>query len=72
VLVSTSWSRTTAGARPPHKRPPTAPTPSYAAPGERTNTQLKTWHIPANSAAAPGAGQIAKAIHVLQTVDVGG
>jgi len=36
------------------------------APGERANAQLKSWHILRKLAAAPSAGQLAKAIHILQ------
>jgi hypothetical protein len=37
-------------------------------PGERANTQLKTWHILRKLRCCPWrAGQLAKAIHVLQT-----
>ena len=43
------------------------------APGERANAQLKTWHILHKLRCCPWrAGQIAKAIHVLQTREIGG
>jgi DDE superfamily endonuclease len=43
------------------------------APGERANAQLKTWHILRNLRCSPWqAGRIAKAIHVLQTREIGG
>ena len=42
-------------------------------PGERANAQLKTWHILRKLRCCPwSAGQIAKAIHVLQTREIGG
>ena len=41
-------------------------------PGERANTQLKTWRIPQTPLLPPKAGQLAKAIHVLQTREIGG
>jgi DDE superfamily endonuclease/Helix-turn-helix of DDE superfamily endonuclease len=43
------------------------------APGERANAQLKTWHILRKLRCCPWrAGQIAKAIHVLQTREIAG
>jgi hypothetical protein len=43
------------------------------APGERANAQLKTWHILRKLRCCPWrAGQLAKAIHVLQTREIGG
>jgi hypothetical protein len=43
------------------------------APGERANAQLKTWHILRKLRCCPWkAGQIAKAIHVLQIREIGG
>ena len=43
------------------------------APGERANAQLKTWHILRKLRCCPWrAGQLAKAIHVLQTHEIGG
>jgi DDE superfamily endonuclease len=43
------------------------------APGERANAQLKTWHILRKLRCCPWqAGRIAKAIHVLQTREIGG
>jgi hypothetical protein len=43
------------------------------APGERANAQLKTWHILRRLRCCPWrAGQIAKAIHVLQIREIGG
>jgi len=43
------------------------------APGERANAQLKTWHILRKLRCCPWkAGQIAKAIHVLQTREIEG
>ena len=55
------------------KRPPTALTPSCAPPAERANAQLKTWHILRKLRCCPWkAGHLAKAIHVLQTREIGG
>jgi hypothetical protein len=43
------------------------------APGERANAQLKTWHILRKLRCCPWrAGQIAKAIHVLQAREIAG
>lgn len=43
------------------------------APGERANAQLKTWHILRKLRCCPWkAGQLAKAIHVLQTREITG
>ena len=43
------------------------------APGERANAQLKTWHILRKLRCCPWrAGQLAKAIHVLQTREIRG
>jgi hypothetical protein len=43
------------------------------APGERANAQLKTWRILRKLRCCPWrAGQLAKAIHVLQTRQIGG
>jgi DDE superfamily endonuclease/Helix-turn-helix of DDE superfamily endonuclease len=43
------------------------------APGERANAQLKTWHILRKLRCCPWrAGQLAKAIHVLQTRELTG
>ena len=42
-------------------------------PGERANAQLKSWHILRKLRCCPWrAGQLAKAIHVLQTRETGG
>ena len=42
-------------------------------PGERANAQLKTWHIPRKLRCCPWrAGQLAKAIHVLQAREIAG
>jgi hypothetical protein len=42
-------------------------------PGERANAQLKTWRILRKLRCCPWrAGQLAKAIHVLQTCGIGG
>jgi hypothetical protein len=43
------------------------------APGERANAQLKTWRILRRLRCCPWrAGQLAKAIHVLQVREIGG
>jgi hypothetical protein len=43
------------------------------APGERANAQLKTWHILRKLRCCPWkAGQLAKAIHVLQAREISG
>ena len=43
------------------------------APGERANAQLKSWHILRKLRCCPWrAGQLAKAIHVLQIREIGG
>jgi hypothetical protein len=62
------------GARtsPPPRKPPTPPTPSCA-PHERANAQLKTWATLHRLRSCPWhAGQIAKAIHVLQAREIAG
>ncbi len=42
-------------------------------PGERVNAQLKTWRILRKLRCCPWkAGQLAKAIHVLQAREIGG
>jgi DDE superfamily endonuclease len=42
------------------------------APGERANAQLKTWHILRKLRSCPWrAGQLAKAIHILQAREIG-
>ena len=43
------------------------------APGERANAQLKSWRILRKLRCCPWrAGQLAKAVHVLQTREIGG
>ena len=43
------------------------------APGERANAQHQSWHIPRKLRCCPWpAGQLAKAIHVLQTREIAG
>ena len=42
------------------------------APTERANAQLKTWRILRKLRCSWRAGQLAKAIHVLQTHEIGG
>jgi len=50
---------------------PTAPTPGYAALGERANAQLKYWRILHKSASAHAASTDSpKAIRVLQNYGV--
>jgi hypothetical protein len=64
-----SWAktRTRGSASPNRSKRPTVPTPGSAAPGERANAQLKTWHILRKLRCCPcRAGQLAKAIHILQ------
>jgi hypothetical protein len=47
--------------------------PSLRAPAERANAQLKTWRILRKLRCCPWrAGQLAKAIHVLQAREIGG
>ena len=47
--------------------------PSYDPPGERANAQLKTWHILRKLRCCPWrAGQLGKAIHVLQACEIAG
>ena len=71
--VTTSAFPTGAAANPPRRRTPTGPTPSYGAPGERANAQLKTWRILRKLRCCPWrAGQLAKAIHVLQAREIQG
>jgi hypothetical protein len=58
---------------PPRRRRPTAPTPSYDPPASGANAQLKTWHILRKLRCCPWrAGQLAKAIHVLQAREIAG
>jgi hypothetical protein len=57
---------------PPRRRPPTAHA-QLRFPGERANAQLKTWHILRKLRCCPWkAGQLAKAIHVLQAREIAG
>jgi hypothetical protein len=57
----------------PRRRPPTAFNAQLPSPGERANAQLKTWRILRKLRCCPRkAGQLAKAIHVLQTREIGG
>jgi hypothetical protein len=70
------------GASCPPRRRPTLRTPGCArqaaharlrAPGERANAQLKTWYILRKLRCCPWrAGQIAKAIHIVQTSEIRG
>jgi Helix-turn-helix of DDE superfamily endonuclease len=60
-------SRTRAGASPSRRSRPTGPTPSSAPLAKRANAQLKVWKILTKLRCCPWrAGQLAKAIHVLQ------
>ena len=53
--------------KPNPRKTPTAPHTKLRSPGERANAQLKTWHILRKLRCCPWrAGQLAKAIHVLQ------
>jgi hypothetical protein len=50
-----------------------APCPRPDSCGERANAQLKSWRIVRKLLCCPWrAGQLAKAIHVLQTREIGG
>jgi hypothetical protein len=65
--VTTCAPRTAAGTSPHHKGSQPSPRPAPF-PRERANAQLKTWRILRNLRCRPWrAGQLAKAIHVLQT-----
>ena len=70
--ANTSTFPTAAAASPPRKRTPTAHA-QLRSPGERANAQLKTWRILRRLRCCPGrAGQLAKAIHVLQAREIAG
>ena len=64
------------GLPPPRNKPASQKTANRAhaqllSPGERANAQLKTWHILRKLRCCPWrAGQLAKAIHVLQTREI--
>jgi hypothetical protein len=59
--------------KPPSQKAANSAHARLRAPGERANAQLKTWHILRKLRCCPWkAGQIAKAIHVLQTREIGG
>jgi len=55
------------------RRPPTVTHAKLRSPGERANAQLKTWRILRELRCCPWkAGQLAKAIHVLQAREIEG
>jgi DDE superfamily endonuclease/Helix-turn-helix of DDE superfamily endonuclease len=59
--------------KPPSQKAANSAHAKLRAPGERANAQLKTWQILRKLRCCPWkAGQIAKAIHVLQTREIGG
>jgi DDE superfamily endonuclease len=59
--------------KPPSQKAANSAHAKLRAPGERANAQLKTWHILRKLRCCPWrAGQIAKAIHVIQTREIGG
>ena len=59
--------------KPPSQKASNSAHAKLRGPGERANAQLKTWHILRKLRCCPWkAGQIAKAIHVLQTRKIGG
>jgi DDE superfamily endonuclease/Helix-turn-helix of DDE superfamily endonuclease len=64
---------TAAGANRPPRKTPTAPCAQLRSPGERANAQIKTWRILRKLRCCPWrAGQLAKAIHVLQAREIAG
>jgi hypothetical protein len=57
--------------KPPSQKAANSAHAKLRAPGERANAQLKTWHILSKLRCCPWkAGQIAKAIHVLQAREI--
>ena len=59
--------------KPPSQKAANSAHARLRAPGERANAQLKTWHILRKLRCCPWrAGQVAKAIHVLQVREIGG
>jgi hypothetical protein len=72
VPASTSAPRAGDGTSPPPKRTPTGLTPGCAA-RANANAQLKTWRVLRKLRCCPWrAGQLAKAIHVLQAREIPG
>jgi hypothetical protein len=71
--VSMSRSPAGAGASPPSQKGANRAHARLRSPGERANAQLKTWRILRKLRCCPWrAGQLAKAIHVLQAREIGG
>jgi hypothetical protein len=59
--------------KPPSQKAANRAHAKLRAPGERANAQLKTWHILRKLRCCPWrAGQLAKAIHVLQAREIAG
>jgi hypothetical protein len=59
--------------KPPSQKAANSAHARLRAPGERASAQLKTWHILRKLRCCPWrTGQIAKAIHVLQTREIRG
>ena len=59
--------------KPPSQKAANRAHATLRAPGERANAQLKTWHILRKLRCCPWkAGQLAKAIHVLQAREISG
>jgi hypothetical protein len=59
--------------KPPSQKAASSAHAKLRAPGERANAQLKNWRILRKLRCCPWrAGQIAKAIHVLQTREIAG
>ncbi len=59
--------------KPPSRKDANRAHARLRAPGERANAQLKSWRIVRKLRCCPWrAGQLAKAIHVLQTCEIGG
>jgi hypothetical protein len=59
--------------KPPSQKDANRAHAQLRSPGERANAQLKTWRILRKLRCCPWrAGQLAKAIHVLQTREIGG
>jgi Helix-turn-helix of DDE superfamily endonuclease len=70
---STSALRTGGGTSQPPRKTPTGLTPGSAAPANAPTAQLKTWRILRKLRCCRWkAGQLAKAIHVLQAREAGG
>ena len=59
--------------KPPSQKAANRAHAGLRAPAERANAQLKTWHILRKLRCCPWrAGQLAKAIHVLQAREIAG